>query len=142
MNQIQFNPALTVEDFDDEVIIVNLHNGSYFSLKGTAAAIWKGLNDHPNVSSLIDFLGTRYTLDATSIADLTNFLKQCQEDELFSGSEIIQKVALPGGQSVQQGNPLLRITPYDKFSNMQDILLLDPIHDAGEMGWPYKRQEP
>ena len=34
-------PKVVYETFDDEVIIINLENGNYFSVAGSGAAIWR-----------------------------------------------------------------------------------------------------
>lgn len=135
---MQINPALTIEDFGDEIILVNLHNGAYFSMKGTAAVVWKQLQRSQVMPHFLDQLSATYELGSNSLQSLQQFLHQCVDDELilFDDGEAGHLARYDAPQS---GKPSLPVPKYDKFTNMQDILLLDPIHDVGELGWPHPK---
>ena len=138
MNTMQINPALTIEDFGDEIIIVNLHNGAYFSMKGAAAVVWKNLMQTTDLAHLLEQLSTAYDLDSDALKGVRQFMEQCAEDELFvlSNGEFSHFDTFQPSQSEL---PPLQKPAYEKFTNMQDILLLDPIHDVGELGWPHRK---
>ena len=135
---MQINPALTIEDFGDEIIIVNLHNGAYFSMKGTAATVWKHLQQTKTLTGLLGQVSAAYYLGGDSLAGIRHFLEQCVDDELilFDDGE---SEYLGTFEPLQNGYPPFPSPKYDKFTNMQDILLLDPIHDVGELGWPHPK---
>ena len=63
-------------------------------------------------------------------------MAELQEEGLIVPDEITGKpvVGQTGGQAVK--TPFVRPV-LQKFTDMQDILLLDPIHEANDMGWPY-----
>lgn len=136
---MQLNPALTIEDFGNEIIIVNLHNGAYFSLKNSAAKLWRCAVSAPYLTEVLASLSKEFTLDETALAGIGNLLRQFREDSLvhFEDNALMELAAFPPAKP--NGKPAFPEPQYEKFTNMQDILLLDPIHDAGELGWPHRK---
>ncbi|MEK7254641.1 MAG: hypothetical protein AAB316_07855 [Bacteroidota bacterium] len=137
-NFIQVNPALTIEDFGEEIIIVNLQTGAYFSLKGTAAAAWRAIVSSPSDDPLAA-LSLQFTLNEASLTELRQLLRQFSDDELVALPEHVLNNITPTALATQPGKPAFSTPVYEKFTNMQDILLLDPIHDVSELGWPYRK---
>ncbi|MCB0518986.1 MAG: PqqD family protein [Saprospiraceae bacterium] len=135
----QINPALTIEDFGNEIIIVNLHNGAYFTLKNTAAKLWRSAAAAASLPEVLAALSKEFTLDKTAVGEIGRLLRQFREDELahFEDKVLDELAAFPAASP--NGKPSFPATDYEKFTNMQDILLLDPIHDVGELGWPHRK---
>jgi hypothetical protein len=136
---MQINPALTIEDFGNEIIIVNLHNGAYFSLKNSAAKLWRSAASAPDLQEALAALSKEFTLDETALAGIGILLRQLREDSLvhFEDKTLEELAAFP--PAAPNGKPSFPEPQYEKFTNMQDILLLDPIHDVGELGWPHRK---
>ena len=52
-------------------------------------------------------------------------------------------IALPAGEDEVPLSPMAFEKPViEKFSDMQEMLLLDPIHEVSEMGWPNEAEKP
>lgn len=126
-------PNVVYEAFDEEVILVNLDTGNYYSVRGSGPAVWMALAQGVSQEELAARIhaATGTTDDATG-ADLASFAQQLVAAELLvpsdrppaaSGADI----AWPGGFTA----PVLEI-----YTDMQDLLLLDPIHDVDTAGWP------
>ncbi len=49
-------PEVVAEDFDGEIVILNLEDGLYFSLAGLGNAIWTWLMAGQTPSSIVEFL--------------------------------------------------------------------------------------
>jgi hypothetical protein len=133
-------PQVVCETIDGEVVIVNLEKGYYYSLLKTGAEVWSGIEQGSNRLHLIEQLARTYEAsyeDITTAVD--EFLDHLMREELISkveGSTLDSPnftVAIaPSTSKPQFEKPLL-----EKFTDMEDLLLLDPIHEVDvEAGWP------
>lgn len=117
------------ETFDGEAVIVNLVTGMYFSLTPAATELWALLADGRSVESLA--ASTNAPPEA-----ITQFIEQLQAESLLVDADAD---AGPAATTVEiDGEPKL-----ERFTDMQDLLMLDPIHDInldGD-GWPVAAQQ-
>ena len=129
-------PNIVHEDFGDEMVVVNLDTGKYYAFTPVAADLWSHLQGGATVDSLVTGTQLRYAGDPTEIerAVLT-FL-----EGLLAEALLLSAAAPPGdgrGALVTGGDKLPFAAPtFEVFSDMEDLLLLDPIHDVDESGWP------
>lgn len=128
------------ETIDGEVIVINLETGTYYSLVESAAELWRGIENGATREQLLDALAARYAAPRAEMADAANtFLDELVREEIV--------VTEPNGAGTPA--PILPETtaapqPFTaptlaRYTNMADLLLLDPIHDVDEQGWPAKR---
>jgi hypothetical protein len=119
--------------FDDEVILANLGTGIYYSLSGTAADIWLGLQSGVPIKEVVTSFET---LGAGRVEDIEGAI-----------TRFIDKLVAEGIIMPQEGTPDRR--PWspqfsDAFSHpvlercddLRDLIFLDPVHDVSEAGWP------
>lgn len=67
-------------DIDDEIVVMRLDNGEFFSLAGTAAATWRLIDGTRDRSGLIEALAAEYGADESEIAaDVDEFLARLNE---------------------------------------------------------------
>ena len=133
------SPQVISETVRGETIIVNLASGHYFNLQGTAAEIWDALERHGGRAAIVRTLQEGYTgSDAGIEREVDAFL-----DELDAAGLI---VAEEGDESVEEsGAPIpadgarqpLAPPSLTTFTDMQDIILLDPVHEVDPRGWPH-----
>ena len=132
-------PKIVHEAFEDEVVIVNLETGTYYSVEGVAAEIWTRINT-ATVTEIIDGLAGRYGAGPGEVAPVvTRFIDELQGEGLIAAAELPPDGAAAGRATdppaaAEPGPfqaPVLR-----RFDDMQELLLLDPIHDFDEAGWP------
>jgi len=131
-------PQVIAETVGGETIIVNLATGHYFNLQGTAVEIWDSLTRVEPVSSIVDGLSARY--DARD-GEIENAVSMLLGD--FEGAGLI--VAAENGQAVEAvpapappGERQPFVAPnFAAFTDMQDIILLDPVHEVDATGWPH-----
>lgn len=133
-------PHVVAEDFDNEIIIVNLYNGNYYSLRDTASVIWKLLNQKPDYHALLETTAKAYQLPSGSVAaGLDAFLEQLLKDKMIrleSNGVAHATLEVPAVKGTFEPPKL------ETYSDMQDLLLLDPIHDVDEeKGWPERKSE-
>ena len=62
---------------DDEIVIMSLDNGDFFSLSGTSAAVWGLIDGSRDRAALISQLATEYDVATEAMAgDVDAFLAQ------------------------------------------------------------------
>lgn len=72
---------------DDEVVVMNLESGDFFSLTGTAAAIWALIDGTRDRAELIADLAAQFACDAADItADVEGFLAELAAAGLLDGN--------------------------------------------------------
>jgi hypothetical protein len=130
-------PKVVAEVFeDDEVVIVNLDSGNYYSLAGSGAVIWNALAAGRPLAEIEAALAARYTGDHETLGQAVRaLLDELLRENLIApagaGAAAAPEAAAPGGTRSPFTAPALQ-----RYTDMQDLLLLDPIHDVDETGWP------
>ena len=124
------------ERFDDEVLAINLETGTYYSLPNLSAQIWNWLLDGADVQAVKDVLLASYDGDAGTIeAAFTQFVDKLRQDALIVPDEAVElnaPINIAAGVAKKPfTDPVIEI-----YTDLQDLLLLDPIHDVDDRGWP------
>jgi PqqD family protein of HPr-rel-A system len=77
----------TETEIDDEVVVMSLASGDFFSLTGSARAIWLALDAQPDRAGLIAALAAEFGSDPAEIAgDVDAFLAQLSAAGLLTGA--------------------------------------------------------
>ena len=129
-------PALTAETFDDEVVIVNFDSGKYHSLRGSGRQIWQWVGSAPASVALVEHASRTFLGEPGEIAIAVRaFL-----DTLLAEGLLVKAAAdAPVGVlQPMEGGPFTAPV-LTTFSDMQELLLLDPIHEVDAVGWPVAR---
>ena len=123
-------PEVVDESVDGEVLIVHLGTGNYYSARGSGEAIWQLFAAGSTLSEVLAAInGSAPAADASTAVE--RFLGTLREEELLRPRSA---EAPPVGSAEPLSafsEPLL-----EKYTDMQELLLLDPIHDVEETGWP------
>lgn len=133
------SPQVISETVGGETIIVNLASGHYFSLQATAVEVWNGLERGDAAESIVHELEHRYE---AKDGEIEAAVKKLIED--FAGAELIVEDASGNGagsgglppQDVGERVPFVAPS-FATFTDMQDIILLDPVHEVDTQGWPH-----
>ena len=130
------------DTIDDEVIVIDLTTGTYYSLRGTAAEVWGLLQRSPGGMThedLAQAVVARYQTNGYDVeAAITQFLGQLRDEGLVS--EVPESPATTAVAAVVEPSttpaPEFVAPVLDKYTDMQDLVLIDPVHDVSEAGWP------
>ncbi len=117
-------PDVIDETFDGEAVLVNLDSGCYYALSPAATVLWNLVADGRSAESL----AASVEGDASGVA---TFAQRFLEEGLLA---IGEADAGPASERVRlDGEP-----SFEKFTDMQELLMLDPIHDINldADGWP------
>jgi hypothetical protein len=72
-------------DIDDEIVVMRLDNGEFFSLAGTGAVIWRLIDGTRDRAALINALASQFEGDELQIStDVDDFLNQLREMGLIA----------------------------------------------------------
>ena len=130
------------ETIDGEVIIINLDKGHYFSLNGNGAKIWSGINSKMPGSVIISKLKLQYNDNENVIEEsVIKLMQELLDEELIIISGNTQNNYgdyhdIHFSNNSNDTNENYNIPVLEKYTDMEDLLLLDPIHDVDEQGWP------
>lgn len=138
-SRFTINSPQVVSDFvDGEVVAVNLESGTYFALYGVSALVWEALTQGVSQQEIHDRLDVDDHRRADAAADLDAFVGLLLHHDLLRSrsdqSDTDGAAALEAVLSVAWEPLQLHV-----HSDLQDILLLDPVHDTTESGWPEAR---
>lgn len=119
-------PDVVDESVDGEVLIVHLGTGTYFSARGAGDAAWQMLASGRTAAECTVPLGQ-------TEEGLQDFLSQLVAEGLL-------RPRTGGAGPLPELQPVAGPLLLEKYTDMQELLLLDPIHDVDdEEGWPNVR---
>ena len=134
-------PVVSAESFDNEVIIIHFENGNYYSLDLFGTSVWEGLDAGADRGSILRHITKQFRTERGKVALLLDkLMEQLLEEDLILKATDIPKPWEPAIVSEPLDLPENAGTLL-KFDDMQELLLLDPIHDVDEAGWPHTRTE-
>ncbi|BBK30822.1 coenzyme PQQ synthesis protein D (PqqD) [Stella humosa] len=136
---LHINRNLIAHDvIDGEVVLVNTVSGFYFSLRGTGAAMWAGIEGGRSIAQVTQWTQEQYGLaPAEAAAAVAGLVEALVADDLLLRSD--QPPAITADRSALLPAAGTPFTPpvVERFTEMQDLLTLDPIHEVDDLGWPH-----
>lgn len=131
-------PAVIAEIIDSEAIIVNLDSGAYYSLRDSGCAIWEMLAQGLTVDQTSAALVSRYAgAEEVIAAGVTALTQELLAEQLMLPVDAPADVAAPAALHANGNRPAFQPPLLEKYTDMADLLLLDPIHEVDETGWPH-----
>ncbi|HYI46716.1 MAG TPA: PqqD family protein [Actinomycetota bacterium] len=137
-----YRPAgdhVVAEKIDGEVLIVNLSTGFYYSLLNAAVDVWEsavlGGDRHQVVAGVLErFEGGEESMAGPVDTVLGQLL---DENLLVDDPSVALRDARPSN-----GKRLFKAPVFEKYDDMQDLILLDPVHEVDpEQGWPRAKDD-
>jgi hypothetical protein len=132
-------PAVIHQTIEGETVIIHLERGLYYSLDEIGAEIWQGLALGSTAAEVSDRLAQRYPAQRADVDTSVGMLVE----RLVAEELIVRGERADGNGSAHDGaasNPRadgpFRAPRLERFEDLQDLLLLDPIHAVDESGWP------
>jgi len=135
-------PNVIHDTIDGVSVIINLASGRYYSLQNTATEIWSlveaGLPAHKVVQRMSD----RYDAADTDMRQVVQgFLEQLLQEGLVrvhDADGVLERRVpdAPVGELTAMPRAPFAVPMLEIYRDLEDLLLLDPIHEVGEEGWP------
>jgi hypothetical protein len=132
-------PEVIHETIDGEVILIQIETGYYYSLAGSGARMWRLLERGRSIGEVAAALEETHGSSpeiARAVERLTAEL--CDETLL---EPLNGDVELPSDDEVAVSEAAGPFAPpvLERYEDMQDFLLVDPIHEVDDTGWPNKK---
>jgi hypothetical protein len=123
------------ETLDGETVLIHLPSGVYFSLTGWGPVAWSLLVAGHSPAEVGALVAQRAGTDIDVGADVRALVDQLRAESLLITADDARPVeAAPAEWPTVSGDyEPPRLARYD---DMQYLLLLDPIHEASDTGWP------
>ncbi len=133
------SPTVIFEAFEDESVIIHFASGNYFSVDSTGDEIWKLIVSGASSAEVTEILSRRYDGKTGNVETaVAEFI-----DELLKENLIVLDVSSSdrkhSGTASSETSSVKK--PFcapvlNKYSDMQGLLVLDPIHEVDDTGWP------
>jgi hypothetical protein len=130
-------PQVIHETVDGEVVAVNLETGHYYSMMDSAAHVWHAVVQAATADEIRARLESVYDHANGDLGpSLDAFLEELAREGLIAPVDAARDAVDPGpAPETRRGAfepPVL-----ERFTDMKDLILLDPVHDVREdRGWP------
>jgi hypothetical protein len=118
------------ELIDGEVIVLQFDTGFYYSLNDCAARLWQGTSEGASWSQILAAFDSP---TAEQTAALEAFMERLVNDNLVTR---ISEATPSATAAIPKGSVRFEPPSMEKYGDMQDLLLSDPIHEVDEAGWP------
>lgn len=95
-------------------IVIDIQTGAYYTLTAQAAELWSQASDHGEVADVADPVLARLVAEGLLVAE----------------------AAAPAAE------PSPTEAAFTRYNDMEELLLVDPIHEVDNEGWPvFKRPD-
>jgi hypothetical protein len=129
------SPSVVARVIDGEAILIAFETGTYFSARGSGAAVVEGVLAATPVSRIV---GAFTPTDSFPRAEITRrvllFLQQLRDEGLVAAD--LPHGDAPDEQAHASGGLSFEPPTLEKYRDLEDLLVLDPIHDVDAAGWP------
>jgi len=133
------------EVIDGEAVIIHMDTGSYYHLNRSGSLVWEALLDRPHHGDqLLRLVSQAYDIDpadSTLGAQVDELLQGLVKEGLLTAAAT-NNAHLGTSISFSPGSPrtdvvgLFEPPRLDIYTDMQDFLTVDPVHEVDEQGIP------
>ena len=122
------------ETIEGEVIVIHLLNGSYYSLGGGGPEIWEHLLRGASAGQIAATIPS----DGATESDVSAAVREFMES--LAGDGLIVAEPSTNGHGPPERAPGAWVPPvFERYTDMKDYFLLDPIHEVDATGWPNRQ---
>jgi hypothetical protein len=119
------------EVIDGEVIVLQFDTGFYFSITHEGVDLWQWLQEGASYQQIVDAF---VPLKEDQLRRLNAFFDVLESESILQKKELDgapPSNPIPAGAKRPFPNLVL-----ERYGDMQDLLMSDPIHEVDAMGWP------
>ena len=130
-------PAVVSEIIDGEAVIMNLKSGNYYSTEHVGSMIWGWIEQGRSHGQLLDLLKANFgSVHADFVREVDAFIDDLIAQGLVRAETTEQSLPLADAAPELNSVHTFKAPVLNVYSDMKDLLLLDPIHDVDDTGWP------
>ncbi|MFK8250875.1 PqqD family protein [Ancylobacter terrae] len=125
-------PLVISETIDEESLIMHYRTGQYFNCTGSGALLWSAIETGATVEDLAARLVGGFSLAREHAAEVAqSFLTSALSLDLVKPVPERIGALAPAWPQASYAPPVIQA-----HDDLKDLLLLDPIHEVDEAGWP------
>ncbi len=135
-------PTVVSEIVDGEAVMINLDTGAYYSMNESGSRIWDALRERVDVEGMIDRIAPGQAAERALIEDATReFIAKLAGENLIRlcAAARVGVASAPRVSSAELEPAAFTPPSLEKYRDLEDLLLADPIHDVTEAGWPHRK---
>jgi hypothetical protein len=134
-------PLVASQIIDGEAVLIHFETGCYYSAGRGGAEVLRLLEAGLDLGQIVEDLADRYAAPGDVREDVFDFVGRLVEEGLVADAP--PRDAGTPAVAPADSRPVLEEAPgLEKYTDLEDLLLLDPIHDADEAGWPVAKPGP
>jgi coenzyme PQQ synthesis protein D (PqqD) len=142
-------PRVMHERIEGEVIVIDLTTGSYFSLRDVGSEIWAEIERGATEQEIVAVLEERYEASQNEIDNaVRRVVGELADEGLIrsvgasgEGSPGSTASAPSGKSNGSKSRRAFSAPVLEKHTDMQDLILLDPVHEVDARGWPHAAED-
>jgi hypothetical protein len=120
------------ETIDGETILIHLGTGTYYSLDGVGSEVWQVLATGRTLASLFALARDRYLGDPLGIElGLSGLVQELIREGLLVENDIGER---PDDRGLPAGRVEFVVPELHAYTDMQEFMLVDPLHEVDEVG--------
>ncbi len=128
-------PDVVAEDFDGQVVVLNLANGHYYSVHGAGGALWTLVAAGTSINAIMASLSAQRP---ELVDDALRFVREIVGLGLVREAATVATPAPAMPVAWPAEPPRLEV-----FNDLAELITADPVHDVDvEAGWPKLLQTP
>ena len=130
------SPSVIFDEADGDIVIINLVSGHYFRMDAASGALWKTFASEQTAASI--------TAACTNGSELSSSLPGILDDLVLHDLLRVTVAGQPHSPATLAQLDAWTFAGFtlENFTDLEDILGLDPIHEVDpERGWPHARSE-
>lgn len=126
-------PRFVDETVDGEVLIMDMVKGTYYSGQGASTAAFNALKHGATTAEIAAAFANGSALPIDEMqAELDRFADELRREEIL----VIESSNGNAGPSTIGAAGAFEPLQIERFDDLADLILLDPVHDVTEAGWP------
>ncbi|HKX13184.1 MAG TPA: PqqD family protein [bacterium] len=130
------SPRISSEAIDGEVMILDLETGHYYNLCPTGALIWAFLENGARAVDIVEGLLAHFEGEPEQVGrSVEKLLAEFKKDRLIAAVPDAPAREAPPIHSPVPRKPFAEPV-LNKFTDLKELLLVDPIHEVDHAGWP------
>ena len=131
------NPKIVSEEFDNEIILIDIEKGLYFTIGGLGVDLWKLFSIPCSLENITQRLDNE-NINTIDLEILSSFIHQLEENNL-----LVQSTEAPTS-SASNNQPLFSsmLAPsLSIYSDLAELIAIDPVHEVDQsLGWPARQE--
>jgi hypothetical protein len=127
------------ESFDDEVILIHFPSGRYFRLDAPGRVGWAAVERGATAADVARTFRASFEVEeAEARSAAESFLSSLEEHGLVAENGPSHAIPPPAPLPPSPRAPFLA-PRIEVFTDLQQLFLVDPIHEVDEAGWPHAK---